>query len=229
MKAPTMRVLPTRYDGVLYRSRTEARWAVFFNAVGCCHQWEATGYDLAGLWYLPDFWLPTINTYLEVKGAKPTAEERRKSMLLSAATDSTVVVVSGAPEPRADDSDAVLMWRGGRFIGAATMAYCEPCGRLVFHSGGWDDRCWTCRRSSEPKHEKLIRSANIARSHRFETPERVPEIRLAYDIATTAIGALGPAEPDELQEMLEHEGFDPDSPSVRQAILDNCNVPRSEQ
>lgn len=48
--------IETRYKGYRFRSRLEARWAVFFDALGLTWDYEIEGFDLgpAG-WYLPDF------------------------------------------------------------------------------------------------------------------------------------------------------------------------------
>lgn len=67
--------IETRYDGRRFRSRTEARWAVFFNALGLEYEYEREGYDLGGAWYLPDFYLPAFPMWVEVKGTEPTPEE----------------------------------------------------------------------------------------------------------------------------------------------------------
>lgn len=50
--------LETRYNGCLYRSRLEARWAVFFDALGVPYEYQHAGFTLEGVWYHPDFWLP---------------------------------------------------------------------------------------------------------------------------------------------------------------------------
>ena len=75
-----MRAIQTEYKGYLFRSRLEARWAVFFDRLGVKWEYEPEGYDLGdGLLYLPDFLLHgvTINharfqrgcdVYVEVKG-----------------------------------------------------------------------------------------------------------------------------------------------------------------
>lgn len=57
--------IPTRYAGVLFRSRLEARWAVFFDRHGWA--WDYEPMDLRG--WLPDFRLTiTGHDYLiEVK------------------------------------------------------------------------------------------------------------------------------------------------------------------
>lgn len=46
-----MKSHPTVYDGVLFRSRLEARWAAFFDIIGW--QWEYEPIDLEG--WTPDF------------------------------------------------------------------------------------------------------------------------------------------------------------------------------
>jgi hypothetical protein len=70
-----MKVIETRWRGHRFRSRTEARWAVFFDAAGIRFFYEHEGYDLDGVRYLPDFWLPDLKMFFEVKGGEPTPEE----------------------------------------------------------------------------------------------------------------------------------------------------------
>lgn len=64
--------IETFYDGCRFRSRLEARWAVFFNAAKIRYVYEPEGfYSKDGQAYLPDFYLPDCNVYAEVKGLKP--------------------------------------------------------------------------------------------------------------------------------------------------------------
>ena len=56
-----IRAIETSYDGYRFRSRLEARWAVFFNAAGIEYQYEPEGFILEdGSWYLPDFYLRSV-------------------------------------------------------------------------------------------------------------------------------------------------------------------------
>jgi hypothetical protein len=60
--------IATEYNGITYRSRTEARWAVFMTMVGCPFEYEPEGFDLGGgVCYIPDFWLPTCKAFFEIK------------------------------------------------------------------------------------------------------------------------------------------------------------------
>lgn len=71
----SIKAIPTEYNGHLFRSRLEARWAVFFDACGVEWEYEPEGYDLGdGVRYLPDFLLHGVegraggDLYVEVKG-----------------------------------------------------------------------------------------------------------------------------------------------------------------
>ena len=70
--------IETTYNGYRFRSRLEARWAVFFDAAGIKYQYEPEGFDLGGLYYLPDFYLPDDDVWVEIKGKQLTEEEREK-------------------------------------------------------------------------------------------------------------------------------------------------------
>ena len=76
----TITPIETRYAGCRFRSRLEARWAVFFNYLEIPWEYEPEGYmvgpDNDQRPYLPDFWLPSVRQWVEVKGAPPALEER---------------------------------------------------------------------------------------------------------------------------------------------------------
>ena len=57
-----IKAIQTKYKGYLFRSRLEARWAVFFDCCGVEYEYEPEGYDLGnGLMYLPDFLLHGVD------------------------------------------------------------------------------------------------------------------------------------------------------------------------
>lgn len=71
--------IQAEYNGYLFRSRLEARWAVFFDAMGIEYEYEPEGIVLSdGSLYLPDFYLPDFKCYFEVKrkSVKGTEEEK---------------------------------------------------------------------------------------------------------------------------------------------------------
>lgn len=72
-----MKAIETEYKGYRFRSRLEARWAVFFDACNVKWEYEPEGFDLGdGLYYLPDFLLHDVwirnfiktDLWIEVKG-----------------------------------------------------------------------------------------------------------------------------------------------------------------
>lgn len=104
--------IETKYDGRRFRSRTEARWAVFFNAMGWGYEYEREGYDLDGTWYLPDFFLPAFPLWVEVKGATPTDGEKELAKRLALATGLRVLIFIGQP-----------------VLGAARFFYADASGK----------------------------------------------------------------------------------------------------
>jgi hypothetical protein len=91
--------IETHFDGYLFRSRTEARWAVFFKAASIRYEYEKEGYALPSGWYLPDFWLPDFKLWFEVKGEAPTALESRLLSELCLATGREGLLAISAPTP----------------------------------------------------------------------------------------------------------------------------------
>lgn len=79
-----IRAIETRYQGYRFRSRLEARWAVFFDALGIRWEYEPEGFELGnGQRYLPDFHLPKFHdpvrgTYVEVKPIDSGFEKARE-------------------------------------------------------------------------------------------------------------------------------------------------------
>lgn len=80
--------IQTEYAGYLFRSRLEARWAVFFDTLGFKWSYESEGFEGGGARYLPDFYLQDIGCWVEVKGdPKGMWQERSRicKVLLSGA------------------------------------------------------------------------------------------------------------------------------------------------
>lgn len=67
--------IQTAYKGYKFRSRLEARWAVFFDALGLKWQYEVEGFKLPnGECYLPDFRVISINKMVYWYEIKPYGE-----------------------------------------------------------------------------------------------------------------------------------------------------------
>lgn len=95
----TIKPIETWFDGYHFRSRTEARWAVFFKTAGIRYEYEKEGYALPSGWYLPDFFLPDVGFWFEVKGVEPTPHELNLIRELQEKTGHRGLLAIGAPAP----------------------------------------------------------------------------------------------------------------------------------
>ena len=92
-----MKAIETEFNGYLFRSRLEARWAVFLSKLSVEWSYESEGYDLKGTWYLPDFYVKDWNCWLEVKPTEASAEDFAKPESLAECSGKMVLVVCGDP------------------------------------------------------------------------------------------------------------------------------------
>ena len=68
--------IETVYNGYRFRSRLEARWAVFFDVGHIKYEYEPEGFETPnGEKYLPDFYFPDFDLYVEVKPDRKNAFE----------------------------------------------------------------------------------------------------------------------------------------------------------
>lgn len=102
--------IETKYKGFRFRSRLEARWAVFFDALEISFQYEPEGFLLLQgqtIPYLPDFYLPDPGVWIEIKGPPPNKEEILKCQLLADQTDKPVYLYYGAIPRQGEDIEHV--------------------------------------------------------------------------------------------------------------------------
>lgn len=132
-----MKAIETKYKGYRFRSRLEARWAVFFDALGVEWEYEKEGFELgeAGR-YLPDFWLPQFSLWVEVKGADCTEAERAKIDSLAKLSGKEIVIAKGVP-----DSGYSCEW-GGAILNPTKSIVPYPLDNLTRSlSGDFDSFC----------------------------------------------------------------------------------------
>lgn len=97
--ASTVKALDTWYAGCKFRSRTEARLAVFLDALNVPWAYEEQGYVIAGLGpYLPDFKVARWDAFIEVKGQEPTDWERSVLASVAQAFGSWGLISVGVPQ-----------------------------------------------------------------------------------------------------------------------------------
>jgi hypothetical protein len=94
---PNIPAIETAYRGHRFRSRTEAKWAVFFDLVGEPFEYEPQGVALSTGAYLPDFWLPRCGMWFEVKGNWELIGDYAKFGELASKSGQPVAIAAGGP------------------------------------------------------------------------------------------------------------------------------------
>jgi hypothetical protein len=145
MRGTTEMINPieTHYAGCRFRSRLEARYAVFFDTLGIRWEYEREGYQVSDRlslldhdkdWcYLPDFWLPDHELHVEVKGQFDSDGLRKflsAAALLSAPYD-------GCATGCRDGNDTLLLGP----IPRVDRPFAYPI-RLHMHKGDLQDHPW---------------------------------------------------------------------------------------
>lgn len=198
-KVAEVRALPTKYNGHLFRSRLEARWAVFFDELNTPWRYESQGMhfpagvyshdesDMSGStitldrdWnYLPDFYLPELNSWFEVKGVNPSDDYRSMLHVTEWETNRIVILAVGEiPQFTADDEP---MWDIWDFVTGPNVLWdngyqfcrCPKCKRLGFTFEARSGR--VCGRTHEGNGDyyrwdvspDILAAYRKARSYRF--------------------------------------------------------------
>lgn len=206
-----IKAIPTRYKGYHFRSRLEARFAVFLDALGEPWEYEPQGFEFPDLspiygndslfsgkvMYLPDFWLPRTEAWVEIKGPKPNDMDIRKLLRLGHEVGKqghrVRMIVGSLPErpfhpfggtlPAIANSVAVVHMDPHSPSKDRVRSLGDDCrngfqyGKGPDHNladlastnpGGWP--CWTMRAPWHPGHdtEDVQTALSAARSARFE-------------------------------------------------------------
>lgn len=115
-----IKAIETKYKGYKFRSRLEAKWAVFFDNAKIKYEYEPEGYeDENGKRYLPDFYLPGFDAHVEVKRNTKDGIDEIKSKCLDAiqwgGAIKQIIILSDIPEGKSVDGGIwhfpVIFWR----------------------------------------------------------------------------------------------------------------------
>ena len=91
--------IETRYKGYRFRSRLEARWAVYFDDLAVKYEYELEGFTLpSGAAYLPDFYLPDLRVHVEIKPSeKMVYRDLKKIIEFALQGDHPLLLIVGTP------------------------------------------------------------------------------------------------------------------------------------
>ena len=181
-----MKPIETIYKSLRYRSRLEARWSIVFDTMGIEFEYEKEGYDLGdGLFYLPDFFIPHLKCWIEIKGER---EYNGKKMdRLAEHTGYPVYVFCGqipnpdtlepSGPPYRENQSAFIHFGGWDLH--HVWCQCPDCGAFGIEFDARTDRL-QCKKNGCPKHglnddkgyngdsEQLKLAYSAGRKARFE-------------------------------------------------------------
>lgn len=186
-----VKAIPTRHKGYLFRSRLEARWAVFFDVIGAKWSYEVEGYENdQGVRYLPDFFLhnvtlrgvknPERGLCLEVKPDHYETNEHQgdaekyymcSPLILVRGMPSNVQPLPGSRmtgeqylDQGATEEDCGLWW--DNFM---HFVKCYRCGCLkVEYDEGHYMECPECGYRADGYHPDLVDGCHAAQEAQFE-------------------------------------------------------------
>lgn len=159
-----MQSIDTFYNGNYFRSRLEARWAYFFDALGLKYQYEPEGFKSNGNYYLPDFFLPdcflrkfSIGVYVEIKPDSYPSNDIPASEWFS----KPLCLFKGTP----DKMEGYQLGRG--WDNNMYFWVCSKCYqfKIEFNEGSYDC-CPKC--GAHGDYDKITYAAKEAAFKRFE-------------------------------------------------------------
>lgn len=166
-----IKAIETKYKGYRFRSRLEARWAVYFDTIGLKWEYEPQGFDLDGMCYLPDFWFPQVHLWGEVKAVGFSEDELERGRRLTVATGHEVLMLVGTPSCKS-------YWTVPLLEMDASGIYMISCDYAISNHVLNEGRLWSCPGWSEEMDRfdlegfpDIPRAVEAARSARFEHGE----------------------------------------------------------
>lgn len=93
----TIAAIKTTYRSIEYKSRLEARTAIFFYCLGLNFEYEPKYFEIEkDFWYVPDFYLEDLRLWIEIKGPDIYEEARKKAQGLCQMTNQVVEIWCGS-------------------------------------------------------------------------------------------------------------------------------------
>ncbi len=153
--------IETVYAATRFRSRTEARWAVFFDAIGIPWVYEPEAFALQAGNYLPDFYLPSMDLWVE---CKPENYSENDSRHFEFAAVHPFALLVGNPRSEMQDNQTFWPEPPGLPVGWDTgyvFAKCDECGTVSYDFPGGSDPHWfsRCRHSWRSRYGLKLRAA----------------------------------------------------------------------
>lgn len=191
----------TKYGDVLYNSKTEAQWAVFFDCLGIEYIYEPrcaeveTGCRVVR--HKPDFLLPELSKYVEIKPTEPLGIENTKAAAWSKDIGDCIVLFNLNPPSEKLENGWLFSWDGYSNLPDTYYIYwceCPKCGHIdlaeyhEFTSCGCftsDELNKMCREENDKgieispnfeRSKRLLDAYKIANNYKFVKSNRAPKL-----------------------------------------------------
>jgi hypothetical protein len=201
---PTIKAIETLYNGHRFRSRLEARWAVFMDCLGIKYQYEPEGYTDGKTKYLCDFYLPKVlvadgiwnfGCWLEIKPTPAFVDNFavKKAVMVATGTNQPVHIFAGG----IDCKQGITISKSAIDPDGARFGCCMFCRATNLNDFG-DVYC-DCRDSDSVEHADTVMvsaARAVAKQIRFEHPYfsdlKAEVVRRAwFNVWTMALNDLG--------------------------------------
>ena len=214
--------IETRYAGCRFRSRLEARWAVFFDQLGITWEYEPEGYATSVGNYLPDFRIHVPDDYypywFEVKPPDSLVDDRHR--VLCVETAMPMIVARGMPRNYGDQlrgrasALTAMLWgdypTGAQIPAGETQPMIFPAAfvgdkncRYGPYGGPYGDRgMWDAIHEARPYTCAEFLKVHVALQMFPEEPDQMKQVHvphtcddvdIAYEIARSARFEYGEA------------------------------------
>lgn len=176
-----MKAKKTIYNGYEFRSKLEAKWAVFFDLCGIRYDYEPEAFIcFDSSQYTPDFFLydvllrsddTIIGVYVEIKPQNFNDYDREYKVRISSAVE-TLIVLVGDPVYSTDQTERPNFQYAPVFDNAMILMYCEHCKKYKFDYG--TNSNYHCKYCDGGLYDggmydsKIKSNASMARKYRFE-------------------------------------------------------------
>lgn len=120
-----------------------ARWAIYFDSLGFKWVYAPGEFEKDGATLRPDFWIPELEAYIELRSESKSEEDVRKCELLRYASKKDVYLIEGVPDENRYHGRLYSYW--GPFVieekeGGPTIELrfegqfyqCLHCGTIYF-------------------------------------------------------------------------------------------------
>lgn len=172
-----LKAKPTFYNGYLFRSKLEAKWAVFLDLLGVPYEYESDAFECAdGSQYTPDFYLPKsylrgkphgLGLHLEIKPVDWDEDREYIYRISSAFYDQgNLALLCGDPfDVYCEVNRIANQHLSPQYDRDMAMMHCRACRIFkVDHGIRSNYKCPCC---GEPSAD-VLQEASKARAYRFE-------------------------------------------------------------